>query len=242
MDGNETIAADSKNCTTPRTWRRDLFELCGIYALILIVIWTPHPWQAALWVIAAITISYFAHLSFEGFRPMGLCTANLVRSLWAVAFAMALALAAVLLAGRLHTLHVPETPLLFVRHYGLYVMWAAIQQIIMQWFFLSRALRLLPNASSAAALTAGLFAVAHLPNPILTLITLFFGLASCYFYLYYRNLVPLALAHAILGISIGITIPGSIDHNMRVGISYLTYVDKTVLTKTVLSAKPQRPD
>ena len=71
---------------------------------------------------------------------------------------------------------------------------------------------------------------------------LFFGLASCYFFLYYRNLVPLALAHAILGISVGITVPGSIDHNMRVGISYLTYVDDTVLTKPVLSAKPQRPD
>jgi|HubBroStandDraft_6_1064221.scaffolds.fasta_scaffold48385_1 hypothetical protein len=242
MKGSGTIVAGSKSCQTPKTWRRDLFELCGIYALILIVIWTPHPWQAALWVIAAITISYIAHLSFEGFTPMGLCTANLVRSLWAVAFAMALSLAAVILAVRLHTLHVPETPLLFVRHYGLYVMWAAIQQIILQWFFLSRSLRLLPDASSASALTAGLFAVAHLPNPILTVITLFFGLASCYFYLYYRNLVPLALAHAILGISIGITIPGSLDHNMRVGISYLTYVDKTALTKTVLSAKPQRPD
>ena len=236
------IAAGGTNCTRIRSWRRDLFELCGIYALILIVIWTPRPWQAVLWVIAAVTISYVAYLSFEGFRPMGLCTANLVRSLWAVAFAMVLSLAAVILAVRLHTLHLPETPLLFVRHYGLYVMWAAIQQIILQWFFLSRSLRLLPDTSSAAALTAGLFAVAHLPNPILTVITLFFGLASCYFYLYYRNLVPLALAHAILGISIGITIPGSLDHNMRVGISYLTYVDKTALTKTVLSAKPQRPD
>jgi membrane protease YdiL (CAAX protease family) len=243
MEGNETIAEASTSSTRARAWRRDLFELGGIYALILIVIWTPHPWQAVLWVIAALTIFYFARLSFEGFRPMGLCTANLVRSLWAVAFAMVLSVAAVLLAVRMHTLHLPETPLLFVRHYGPYVMWAAIQQIILQWFFLARSLRLLSDASSAAALTAGLFAVAHLPNPILTLITLFFGLASCYFYLYYRNLVPLALAHAILGISIGITIPGSIDHNMRVGISYLTYVDKTVLTKTeltrtVLSAKP----
>jgi len=236
------IAAGGTNCKQTRSRRRDLFELCGIYALILIVIWTPRPWQAVLWVITALTISYIAYLSFEGFTPMGLCTANLVRSLWAVAFAMALSLAAVMLAVRFHTLHVPETPLLFVRHYGLYVMWAAIQQIILQWFFLSRSLRLLSDASSAAALTAGLFAVAHLPNPILTLITLFFGLASCYFFLYYRNLVPLALAHAILGISIGITIPGSIDHNMRVGIGYLTYVDKTVLTRTVLSAKPQRPD
>ena len=242
MKGNPTNIEGSNGCTRPRTRRRDLFELGGIYALILIVIWTPRPWQAVLWVITALTVSYIAYLSFEGFRPMGLCTANLVRSLWAVAFALVLSLAAVSLAVRLHTLHVPETPLQFVRHYGLYVMWAAIQQIILQWFFLSRSLRLLSNPSSAVALTAGLFAVAHLPNPILTFITLFFGLASCYFFLYYRNLVPLALAHAILGISIGITVPGSIDHNMRVGISYLTYVDDTVLTKPVLSAKPQRPD
>jgi hypothetical protein len=242
MKGNGTNADGRTGCTRPRTRRRDLFELGGIYALILIVIWTPRPWQAVLWVITALTVSYIAYLSFEGFRPMGLCTANLVRSLWAVAFALVLSLAAVSLAVRLHTLHVPETPLQFVRHYGLYVMWAAIQQIILQWFFLSRSLRLLSNPSSAVALTAGLFAVAHLPNPILTFITLFFGLASCYFFLYYRNLVPLALAHAILGISVGITVPGSIDHNMRVGISYLTYVDDTVLTKPVLSAKPQRPD
>jgi membrane protease YdiL (CAAX protease family) len=242
MKGNGTNAEGSTGCKRPRTRRRDLFELCGIYALILIVIWTPHPWQSVLWVITALTISYIAYLSFEGFRPMGLCTANLVRSLWAVAFALVLSLAAVILAVRLHTLNVPGTPLLFVRHYGLYVMWAAIQQIILQWFFLSRSLRLLSDASSAAALTAGLFAVAHLPNPVLTFITLFFGLASCYFYLYYRNLVPLALAHAILGISIAITVPGSIDHNMRVGIGYLTYVEETDLARPVLSAKPQRPD
>ena len=242
MKGNGTNADGSIGCTRPRTRRQDLFELGGIYALILIVIWTPRPLQAVLGVITALTISYIAYLSFEGFRPMGLCTANLVRSLWAVAFAMVLSLAAVILAVRLHTLHVPETPALFIRHYGLYVMWAAIQQVILQWFFLSRSLRLLSNPFSAAALTAGLFAVAHLPNPILTVITLFFGFASCYFFLCYRNLVPLALAHAILGISIGITVPGSIDHNMRVGISYLTYVDNAVLTKSVLSAKPQRPD
>ena len=71
---------------------------------------------------------------------MGLCTANLVRSLWAVAFAMAVAGIAMVLALRLHTLHLPETPGLFLRHYGLYVVWAAVQQIILQWFFLSRAL------------------------------------------------------------------------------------------------------
>ena len=239
MEGNGN-AAENRSYIRSRSRRRDLFELGGIYALILIVIWTPRPWQALLWVIASVSIIYIAYLSFEGLRSMGLCTANLVRSLWAVAFAMAVALIAVLLASKLHTLHMPGTPLAFLRHYGLYVVWAAVQQIILQWFFLSRSLRLLPDATSAAALTAGLFAVAHLPNPILTLITLVFGLASCLFFLHYRNLVPLAIAHAILGICIGITIPGAVDHNMRVGISYLTYVEKAPLAKTVL-AKPQRP-
>ena len=238
MKGHGTSAADRAKCKL-RTRRRDLLELSGIYALILVVIWTPRPWQAVLWVIAAAIMTYVSYLSFEGLRPMGLCTANLKRSLWAVAFAMAVAMLAVFVAVRLHTLHVPETPWLILRKYGLYVIWAAVQQIILQWFFLSRSLRLLPDATSAAALTAGLFAVAHLPNPILTLITLVFGLASCLFFLHYRNLVPLAIAHAILGISIGITIPGAIDHNMRVGIGYLRYVDP--LASQVL-AKPQRPN
>ena len=239
MKGNGSSAANRARSKL-RTRRRDLLELSGIYALILVVIWTPRPWQAALWVVAAAGIITIAWLSFEGFRPMGLCTANLVRSLWAVAFAMGVAGIAVMFALRMHTLHMPETPLLFLRRYGLYVIWAAVQQIILQWFFLSRARRLLPDATSAAALTAGLFAVAHLPNPVLTLITLVFGLASCLFFLHYRNLVPLAIAHAILGISIGITVPGAIDHNMRVGIGYLTYVEHEPMAKTVL-AKPQRP-
>jgi hypothetical protein len=234
------ISAELRAKCKARTRRRDLVELSGIYALILVVIWTPRPWQAVLWVIAAAIMIYIAWLSFEGLRPMGLCTANLVRSLWAVAFALAVSMAAVIVASRWHTLHMPETPWLFLRKYGLYVLWAAVQQIVLQWFFLSRARRLLPDATSAAALTAGLFAIAHLPNPVLTLITLVFGLASCFFFLHYRNLVPLAIAHAILGISIGITIPGAIDHNMRVGIGYLTYIENPI-AKTALP-KPQRPD
>ena len=242
MKGNGAIAGSRIDNSNPRSRRRDLIELSGIYSLILIVIWTPRPWQAALWAVAAITMMYVAYLSFDGLRPMGLCTANLVRSFWPVALAMAMALIAVTLAARFHTLHMPKTPLLFLKHYGFYIVWAAVQQIILQWFFLSRSLRLLPDATSAVALTAGLFAVAHLPNPILTIITLVFGTASCFLFIRYRNLVPLALSHAILGICVGITIPGSVDHNMRVGISYLTYVDRSALSKTVISPQPQRPN
>lgn len=238
MKGSGFSAEERAKCKL-RTRRQDLLELGGIYALILMVMWTPRPWNVVLWVVASAITAYIAYLSFEGLRPMGLCTANLVRSLWAVAFAIGVAGIAVVVAGRFHTLHMPETPWLFLRKYGLYVVWAAVQQLILQWFFLARARRLLPDATSAAAVTAGLFAIAHLPNPVLTLITLVFGLAACLFFLHYRNLVPLAIAHAILGICIGITIPGAIDHNMRVGIGYLTYVDEPIAKSELV--KPQRP-
>jgi membrane protease YdiL (CAAX protease family) len=77
-----------------------------------------------------------------------------------------------------------------------------------------------------------------LPNPLLTLITLVFGLASCLFFLRYRNLWPLAVAHAILGIAIAITIPGPIDHNMRVGIGYLTWVDRPIISESLPLPRP----
>jgi hypothetical protein len=238
MNGMGFFTGDNTGCERSQKRRRDLVELAGIYLLILVVIWTPRPWQDVLWLVGGAAVGYVGFRSFEGFTPMGLCRANLLRSLWAVGLAFVIGILSVLLAARLHTLHVPGTWWLFVQHYGAYILWAAVQQIVLQWFFLSRSLRLLPDATSAAAITAGLFAVAHLPNPVLTVVTLFFGMASCMFFIHYRNLVPLAIAHGILGTVIGITIPSHLDHNMRVGINYLTYVDRPSLHETAWLPKP----
>jgi hypothetical protein len=60
-------------------------------------------------------------------------------------------------------------------------------------------------------------------------------LASCLLFLRYRNLYPLALAHTILGITVAITVPGPVVHNMRVGLGYLTYARTH---KTAQSAQP----
>lgn len=213
-----TIAAEPA-----RSRCRDLFEIIVTYALILAVIWTPRPWQWWLWTVAATAVVVISALSFEGWKSMGLTTANLFRSLWVVVAVLGIAAVAVLLAARLDTLRMPETPLLFLKRYGIYAVWAMVQQFLLQCFFLARSVRLLGNTTRAALLATGLFAAAHLPNPILTVITLLFGIASCRVFLHYRNLWPLAAAHAILGITIAITVPGHVDHNMRVGYSYLTY-------------------
>jgi membrane protease YdiL (CAAX protease family) len=203
--------------------RRDLIELVVAYALILIVIWSPRPWQRILWWLAAAAVLAIASFSLEDLQAMGLRRENFLRSFWIVILASLLSAAAVVLALRLHTLHVPATPLLFIKTYAGYIIWTFVQQLLMQCFFLARILRLLPRAWLAALITALIFAVAHLPNPILAPATLLWGLASCLIFLHYRNIYTLAIAHAILGVTLTITVPAAVHHNMRVGLGYLTY-------------------
>jgi hypothetical protein len=203
--------------------RRDLIELCIGYAWILLVIWTSRPLQRPLYYIAIAVLLGIFSISFEGWAVMGLRTANLLRSLWIVGVALLMAGVAVFLAIQFHTLHVPDGPVRFLKTYWGYAVWSFVQQVLLLDFFLSRFLCLLPGKKSAVIATAGIFALAHVPNPILTPLTLLWGIAACLLFLRYRNLYPLAIAHAIFGICLAITVPGPVSHNMRVGLGYLQY-------------------
>ncbi|MGH9600031.1 MAG: lysostaphin resistance A-like protein [Terracidiphilus sp.] len=212
-----------RESATARSKRRDLIELAVAYGLILLVIWTPRPAQRWLWWVAVGAVAFITSISFDGLDAMGLRRKNFLRSLWIVAVALALAVAAVLVAFRLHTLRLLGGPAWLIENYWAYAIWAAVQQFLLQCFFLSRLRRLVPGPHLAVFLAALIFACAHIPSPILAPLTLVWGFAACLLFLRYRNLYSLAIAHAILGIAVAITIPGPVDHNMRVGLGYLTY-------------------
>jgi membrane protease YdiL (CAAX protease family) len=191
--------------------------------------------------------------SWDGHRALGLRREEFWRSLWIVGVALVIAGASVTTASHLHSLRLPEQPqtgfgrtgdalghiLLLVRSYWAYALWTFIQQLLLQGFFLTRLLRILPGPKMAALAGGALFAVAHRPNPILTIATLVWGVAACLVFLRYRNLYPLAIAHAILGVTLAITIPGPVIRNMRVGLGYITYRHGHT---TSVSLQPQRPD
>lgn len=223
----EEISPRSNLACPPDTTskRRNLLELAIGYALILLVLWTPPPWQRILYCTTTVYIAVAIWTSFRGPRAMGLRTTNFLRSLWIVAVALLLAAAAVAIALRLHTLHRLEGPVAFLKRYWGYALWSFVQQILLQDFFLRRLQRIVPSAGLAALAAASIFAIAHLPSPVLTLVTFSLGLAACLLFLRYRNLYPLAISHAILGITLAITLPSPIIRNMRVGLGYLTYRD-----------------
>lgn len=80
-----------------------------------------------------------------------------------------------------------------------YALGVPIQQFFAQGYFTSRLNQVWPNRHLFVAGLAGLlFGVVHLPNPVLTIGTWFFGTATAWFFLKAPNLYFLSLTHFIL--------------------------------------------
>jgi len=206
-----------------RSVRRDLLELAVGYTLIMATIWTPNPTQRVLYWLAFAWIIATSWARHDGWTALGLGRKGLLPSLWVVGVALVLSAAAIFIASRTHTLHRLHGPTPILLHGWGYIVWSLMQQFLLQSYFLLRLLRLLPGKAAPVLAATGIFALAHLPNPILTPITFVWGVIACILFLRYRNIYALGLAHGIMGLCVAVTIPSTLHHNMRVGLGYLRY-------------------
>jgi membrane protease YdiL (CAAX protease family) len=202
---------------------RDFFEIVLAYGLIIAVIWTPNPLQRVLYWTAFAAILLITLLRREDLTTLGLGQQGFVPSLWVVGFAFAVAAITVWAAYCLHTLHSLSGHAPLFAHVWGYFVWAVMQQFLLQSYFLARYLRLTSNRWLAVLFVAFMFAIAHIPNPILTVATFAWGICCCLLFLRYRNLYTLGIAHGILGICFAISVPDHFHHHMRVGRGYLQY-------------------
>lgn len=226
---------------------RDLVEFCVGYALILATIWTLNPWQRWFYWIAIAWVVATTCLHRPTWKALGLGLAGLRQSLWVVGVAALLAGLAIYTAYRMHSLHRLHGPTPLLSHVWGYLIWSVTQQFLLQIYFLLRLQRLLRGKVAAVVAAAGLFSLAHLPNPVLTPVTLVWGIAACVLFLRYGNIYTLGLAHGILGLCVAVIVPDSIQHHMRVGIGYYRYhphrnhTDQIVSTNAwVMAAAPTR--
>jgi Type II CAAX prenyl endopeptidase Rce1-like len=202
---------------------RDLVEFCVGYGLILATIWTLNPWQRWFYWIAIAWIVVTTCMHRPTWKALGLGLPGLLQSLWVVVVAALLAGLAVYTAHRMHSLHRLHGPTPLLSHVWGYLIWAVMQQFLLQIYFLLRLQRLLSGKVAAVVAAAGLFSLAHLPNPVLTPVTLVWGIAACVLFLRYRNIYTLGLAHGILGLCVAVIVPEPLQHHMRVGIGYYRY-------------------
>jgi membrane protease YdiL (CAAX protease family) len=201
------------------TW----FQIVIVYVFMEYALWSAHLAIRNRWaLIAAAAVLLFVLVDHPSMRRLGLgLPTTLGASLvLAVSFAMA-----VLMAFFVHWAggQIPaNTTWPSLRSSWGYLIWALIQEFILQSFFFTRCEELF-GSSAAVWIAATLFAGAHLPSPILTTLTLISGLFFCEMFRRYRSIYPIGIMHALLGLTVAVTMPDSLLHHMRVGIGYLQY-------------------
>lgn len=217
-----SIESSSHSRLLPRVreYKRDIAETGTVLVLILSATWTHHGGaNLAVTIAASACIIVFAVLGRFSAREMGL-TRPLTGAGY-ILLAGALACAAIAAAGTaFRAAGAPyEVPL---QRSWQYAIWALEQQFILQSIFFVRLESVLGSTGGVLA-AAGLFALVHIPNPVLTLLAFLGGILFCELFRRWRNLYPLGIIHAALGLTIPASFPDKWLHHMRVGIGYLLF-------------------
>jgi membrane protease YdiL (CAAX protease family) len=219
----EAASARPTGTDQPRSARRDLLELAVGYTLILATVWTANPMQRVLYWLAFAWIVATTWMRRDGWTALGLGRKGLLQPFWVVGVALLFSAIAIFISWRTHTLHRLHGPTPLLLHGWGYIVWSLMQQFLLQSYFLLRLLRLLPGKAASILVAAGIFSLAHLPNPVLTPMTFVWGIIACTLFLRYRNIYALGVAHGIMGLCIAVTVPNSAHRHMRVGLGYLRY-------------------
>jgi hypothetical protein len=200
---------------------RDLIELILGYGSIVAIIWTPASLQRLLSPLALVLTLAVVLARGESRDELGVGWRGLMESLWILPAALALSAISVFAAEKTGTLH----PLYKgdFTHIAGYVLWTIYQQFLLQDYFMDRLTRLISSEALAVTIAGTLFAVAHLPNLVLTAATLAWGIVSCALFRRHRNLWALGLAQGLLGLCFAVCIPDALHHHLRVGLGYLLY-------------------
>jgi membrane protease YdiL (CAAX protease family) len=199
-------------------------EVVLVYTAILLYIWR---WQYTFprfWVVlvTALVASHLLHRDTP--RTLGLWRDGLMESARLILpVAAGIFVPTVVLGfacGALTLIPPTRFTLVVLLVYGA---WCTIQQYLLQSYFNHRLLSITPNRHFSSLLAALMFGAAHLPNPVLTVVTTLGGILLAEVFARHRNIWPLALAHATGGFLVAALCPPWLIHNMRVGPGYFLY-------------------
>ncbi|HEY8223688.1 MAG TPA: CPBP family glutamic-type intramembrane protease [Pyrinomonadaceae bacterium] len=98
--------------------------------------------------------------------------------------------------------------------------WALLQQYALQGYINRRTQVAFGKGAVSICVVAVVFALLHLPNPVLTFITFIAALVWAAIYQREANLFALAASHTVASISLALALPLNVINGLRVGFKY----------------------
>jgi hypothetical protein len=199
-------------------------EVLLVYAGVLLYIWRWQYTHSWMWMPLLAAVLFSRVLHGDTLRDLGLTTAELYENARIILIlAVGLYLPVLLYGLFRHSLVLSLPRIAASKWFCGYGACCVFQQYLMQSYFHHRLLSVIESRHLSSLLVAIMFGAAHIPNPILMVVTTLGGFLLAEVFAVHRNIWPLALAQTVGGLLVAALSPASLIHNMRVGPGYFFY-------------------